>query len=90
MITVRALFTLTWLELKIFAREPLGLFGSVGIPLLVFLVFARLAGPAVTSAPRPNWPGGAFLPVLTTLLVALTAVNSLITIVSIYREGGIL
>ena len=90
MITVRTLFRLTWLELKIFAREPLGLFGSIGVPLLVFLVFARLGGPAGPAAPQPNWLGGSFLPVLTTLLIALTAVNSLTAIVSIYREGGIL
>src|SRR4051812_17908137 len=90
MIALRALLKLTWLELKIFAREPLGLFGSIGIPLIVFLGLARLIGPAAAAPSRPNWPGGAFLPVLTTLLIATNAVNSLITIIAIYREGGIL
>ena len=90
MIALRALLKLTWLELKIFAREPLGLFGSIGIPLLVFFALARVVGPGVTGGQRTNWPGGPFLPVLTTVLIALNAVNSLITIVSIYREGGIL
>jgi len=90
LIALRALLKLTWLELKIFAREPLGLFGSIGIPLLVFVTVARLAGPAASGAQRLNWPGGPFLPVLTTVLIALNAVNSLITIISIYREGGIL
>ena len=51
----------------------------------------RMLGATVTSAPRqPGWPGSAFLPVLTSILIALSAVTSLITIVSIYREGGIL
>jgi ABC-2 type transport system permease protein len=90
-ITLRSLLKLTWLELKIFAREPLGLIGSVLIPLVVFVVFARLIGPGVVGGPpRRNWPGGGFLPVLTTILIALSAVGSLVTIVSIYREGGIL
>jgi ABC-2 type transport system permease protein len=88
---IRALAKLTWLEIKIFIREPLGVFGTVGIPVLVFLVLTRLLGPSVTSAPlRPGSPGSSFLPVLTSILIALSAVVSLIAIVSIYREGGIL
>ena len=88
---IRALVKLTWLEIKIFVREPLGLFGTIGIPVLVFVVMTRLLGASVTSAPRqPGWPGSSFLPVLTSILIALSAGTSLITIVSIYREGGIL
>jgi ABC-2 type transport system permease protein len=88
---IRALAKLTWLEIKIFIREPLGLFGTVGIPVLVFVVMTRLLGTAVTSAPqRPGWPGSSFLPVLTSILITLSAVVSLIAIISIYREGGIL
>src|SRR5215510_15323396 len=90
MIALRSLVKLTWLEIKIFAREPLGLFGSLFIPLIVFLGLARFVGPGVTGPPRSGWPGGGFLPVLTTVLIALSAVSSLITIISIYREGGIL
>ncbi len=88
---IRALAKLTWLEIKIFVREPLGVFGTVGIPVLVFVVTSRMVGATVTSAPRqPGWPGSSFLPVLTSILIALSAVVSLIAIVSIYREGGIL
>ena len=88
---IRALAKLTWLEIKIFVREPLGVFGTVGIPVLVFVVMTRMLGSSLSSAPpRPGWPGSSFLPVLTSLLIALSAVVSLITIISIYREGGIL
>src|SRR6185503_3559783 len=88
---IRALGKLTWLEIKIFVREPLGLFGSVGIPVLVFVVTSRLIGRPLSAAPRQSaLPSSSFLPVLTSLLIALSAVVSLIAIVSIYREGGIL
>lgn len=88
---IRALVKLTWLEIKIFVREPLGVFGSVGIPVLVFVVLTRLLGRSVSTAPRQaGWPGDSFLPVLTSILIALSAVVSLIAIISIYREGGIL
>jgi len=88
---IRALWKLTWLEIKIFVREPMGVFGTIGIPVLVFIVMTRLLGASMPSTPRqPGWPGSSFLPVLTSILIALSAVTSLITIVSIYREGGIL
>ena len=88
---IRALVKLTWLEIKVFVREPLGVFGSVGIPVLVFVVLTRLLGRSVSNAPRQaGWPGDSFLPVLTSILIALSAVVSLIAIISIYREGGIL
>jgi len=86
----KALLKLTWLEIKIFAREPMGLFGTVGIPVLVFLVASRLAGPRVARAVQTGAPGSAVLPVLASILMALSAISSLVTIISIYREGGIL
>ena len=43
---MRGLFRLTWLEIKIFVREPLGLLGTVGIPVLVFVLLGRLHGVA--------------------------------------------
>ena len=40
----RGLWKLTWLEIKIFLREPLGAFGSILFPVLVFVVVGRLMG----------------------------------------------
>src|SRR6476661_11111280 len=88
---LRGLLTLTWLEIKIFVREPLGVIGTVGIPVLIFVVlgrmFARPAGATPRSAPDLMTTD---LPVLAAILIALSAVLSLITIIAIYREGGIL
>jgi ABC-2 type transport system permease protein len=87
---IRAVAKLTWLEIKIFVREPLGVFGTVGIPVLVFVMMTRLLGTSQAAAPRVGWPGSSFVPVLTSILIALSGVVSLIAIISIYREGGIL
>ena len=39
---LRGLWTLTWLELKIFIREPLGWFiGSVFMPVAVFVILGQ-------------------------------------------------
>ena len=41
---LKGLWNLTWLETKIFVREPLGVIGTVGVPVLVFVVMGRLVG----------------------------------------------
>jgi ABC-2 type transport system permease protein len=88
---LRGLLTLTWLEIKIFVREPLGVIGTVGIPVLVFIVLGRMFKPRAAQLPA-NAPDlmTVDLPILAAILIALSAVLSLITIVAIYREGGIL
>jgi ABC-2 type transport system permease protein len=88
---LRGLWKLSWIEIKIFLREPLGAFGTIGFPVLVFLILGRVAGRGV--APSSMAAGGFIrvgLPVLASLLIAISSVLSLVTIISIYREGGIL
>jgi ABC-2 type transport system permease protein len=86
---MRGLLSLTWLEIKIFLREPLGVIGTIGVPVLVFVVLGRLVSGRLPAAGRAAFVG-ADLPVLVSILIALNAVLSLVTIISIYREGGIL
>jgi ABC-2 type transport system permease protein len=88
---LRGLWKLTWLEIKIFLREPLGAFGTVIVPVLVFLLVGRVVGHGL---PPSSLAASSFiqagLPVLASVLIAVNAVLSLVTIISIYREGGIL
>ena len=88
---LRGLFKLTWLEAKIFAREPLGLAGSIGVPVVLFVVLGRALGPRTSaSAGAALRTISGDVPVFGSILIALSAVLSLVTIVSIYRESGIL
>src|SRR6266567_3309587 len=88
---LRGLWKLTWIEIKVFLREPLGAFGTIGFPVLVFVV---LGGVVNLKAAPPSLAFSSFsrtgIPVLASILIAVSAVLSLITIISIYREGGIL
>ena len=88
---LRGLWRLTWLEIKIFVREPLGVIGTVGFPVLIFVAFSRMLGPAVRSA-SPDVPRfiSVDLPIFAAILIAASAVLSLVAIIAIYREGGIL
>jgi ABC-2 type transport system permease protein len=86
---LRGLLKLTWIEIKIFMREPLGAIGTIVMPVLVFV----LAGRAISSraqAPSMSNFARVGLPVMASILIVITTVLSLVTIISIYREGGIL
>ena len=87
----RGLLALTWLEIKIFLREPLGVFGSVFVPVFVFVILGRVFGDRLTGGPEgQRGLVGPDLAVFAGLLIAISAVLSLVTIIAIYREGGIL
>jgi ABC-2 type transport system permease protein len=86
---LRGLSKLTWIEAKVFVREPMGVIGTLGLPVVMFIFLGRTFG--------TNMPGAATLretpfnvPVLSALLIAINAVTSLVAIMAIYREGGIL
>ncbi len=88
---LRGLFKLTWIELKIFMREPLGAIGTILFPVLIFIVLGRMFSHGRSaSSPENSQFIQAGLPVLASLFITISAVLSLITIISIYREGGIL
>jgi ABC-2 type transport system permease protein len=90
---MRGLLQLTWLEIKIFLREPLGAIGTLVVPVILFLVVGRAINRGGAAAPRST--GGleffaSGLPVMVSLFMAIGAVTSLVAIIAIYREGGIL
>ncbi|HEY2433221.1 MAG TPA: ABC transporter permease [Vicinamibacterales bacterium] len=86
---MRGLLRLTWLEIKIFLREPLGAIGTLGVPVLVYLFLGRLFSrgrPVPESLPFMAYG----IATLGGVMIAINAVLSLVTIVAIYRESGIL
>ena len=88
---LRGLWRLTWIEIKVFMREPLGAVGSIVMPVLVFLLLGRLGrsiAPARDLSTSPFFRVN--VPVFVAILIALNAVLSLVAIIAIYREGGIL
>ena len=69
---LRGLFKLTWVEIKIFVREPMGVIGTVGMPVAGL----PAAGPAVSEEGRGLVPScrpfvGTGLPIFATVLIAL-------------------
>lgn len=86
---LKGLWKLAWLETKIFIREPMGVVGSLVLPVAVFVGIGQvIAGGQRDAAALENAPFN--LTVLAALAIAISAVLSLVAIMAIYREGGIL
>jgi ABC-2 type transport system permease protein len=86
---LKGLLKLSWIETKVFMREPMGVVGTLFMPLVFFLIMARF----LRGVPHPVAPMGRLAlnaTILSSLLIVLGAVQSLIAIMAIYREGGIL
>lgn len=86
---MRGLLRLTWLEIKIFVREPMGVVATVLVPVLIFVFVARTFH-GEQDAPEVPAVFTHDLPVLAAMLIAISTVLSLMTVIAIYREGGIL
>jgi ABC-2 type transport system permease protein len=73
-------------------REPMGAIGTIAVPVLTFLILGRMGVGRIASASSSVGLlfGAGGVPVLVSILIANSAVLSLVTIISIYREGGIL
>ena len=67
----------------------MGFVGTLVMPLVVFIVLGRAFGAGKpVAAPQVDIPFNAAI--LAAVLIAISAVQSLVAIISIYREGGIL
>ena len=91
---LRGFWKLTWVETKVFIREPMGVIGTLFIPVVMYLVLGRTFGlqrsTALTSGLSTASTPPFNLAILSALFIAISAAISLVAIISIYREGGIL
>ncbi len=101
---LRGFWKLTWVETKIFVREPMGFVGTLVMPVVLFVAMGKLLGdmqPAAGAARGAPVDAGlepASAPfdtpfnvaIFAAVVIAINSVQSLVAIISIYREGGIL
>ena len=89
---LNGLWKLTWVETKVFVREPMGFIGTLIMPAILFVLLGRAFGAArpvgVSMMDPKDVPFN--VAILAAIVIAINAVQSLVAIISIYREGGIL
>ena len=47
---LRGFWKLSWVETKVFAREPMGFVGALVVPVVIFIVLGRVFGGAKPRA----------------------------------------
>ena len=87
---MRGVWKLTWIEIKLFLREPMAAFFTLAFPMLLLLLFGAIFG----NEPTPFFGGVGYVdtsvPAFAAMIVATTGLISLTILLASYREQGIL
>jgi len=87
---MRGLWKLTWVELKLFLRNPYGAFFTLIFPLMMLFLFGSIYG----NEPSPLLGGygsvDVSVPAYTAMIIATAGLLSLTINVTSYREKGVL
>lgn len=87
---MKSFFKFTWMEAKLFLREPIGAFFTLIFPLMMLFLFGSIYG----NTPSEYFNGlgtvDISIPAYTAMIIATTGLVGLPITVSSYREKGIL
>ena len=87
---MNSLIKMTWVETKLFLREPVGAFFTLAFPLMMLFLFGSIYG----NEPSEIFGGlgtiDISIPAYTAMIIATTGLVGLTITISAYREHGIL
>ncbi len=88
---MKSLLKMTWMEAKLFLREPAAAFFTLAFPLVMLLIFATIYG----NTPPPGSTGSqgaidALIPAFTAMVIGITGLMAVTMTMATYRENGIL
>ena len=87
---MKSLLKMTWMEAKLFLREPASAFFTLVFPLIYLFMYGMISG----NEPTPMYGGrgtiDAAIPSLTAVIISMTGLMSTTITMATYREKGIL
>jgi len=87
---MKGLLKMTWMESKLFLREPVGAFFTLVFPLIYLFLYGAISG----NEPTPMYGGqrtiDAAIPSLTAVIISMAGLMSTTITMATYREKGIL
>ena len=88
---MKSLLKMTWMEAKLFLREPVSAFFTLIFPLLMLFIFGSIYG----NTPPPgsdNSQGaiGSLIPTFTAMIIGMAGLMPVTITMATYRENGIL
>ncbi len=87
---MNALIKLTWTELKLYFREPIGAFFTLVFPLMMLFLFGSMYGNEPSEYFNGYGSVDVSVPGYTAMIIATSALMSLTIVIAAYRENGIL
>ena len=87
---MKSLWKMTWMEAKLFLREPVGAFFTLVFPLMMLFLFGSIYG----NEPTPMFGGRGTIdisiPAYTAMIIATTGLMAITITMATYRENGVL
>jgi ABC-2 type transport system permease protein len=88
---MKGLVKMTWMEAKLFLREPASAFFTLIFPLLMLFIFGTIYGSQpVPGTNSPQAAIGGLIPTFTAMIIGITGLMPVTITMATYRENGIL
>ncbi len=90
---MKSFLKMTWMEAKLFLREPANAFFTLLFPLIMLFIFGTIYGnKAAPSIPGASGQGTieTLIPALIAMVIGMTGLMSITMTMASYRENGIL
>lgn len=87
---MRSLYKLTWVELKLFLREPMAAFFTLAFPLMMLFLFGSIYGNKPSSFFGGYGAVDVSVPAYTAMIIGSSGLLSLGIAIASYRETGVL
>jgi len=87
---MKSLLKMTWIETKLFLREPVGAFFTLIFPLMMLFLFGSIYGNVPTQYFGGRGTVDISVPAYTAMIIATTSLLGLTITMAAYREKGVL
>lgn len=87
---MKSLLKMTWMETKLFLREPVGAFFTLVFPLMMLFLFGSIYGNTPSEIFNGQGTIDISVPAYTAMIIATTGLMGLTITMAAYRENGVL
>jgi ABC-2 type transport system permease protein len=87
---MKSLMKMTWMEARLFVREPVGAFFTLVFPLMMLFLFGVIYGNTPPPGSTSQGAIDALIPSFTAMVIGITGLMSVTITMATYRENGVL
>ncbi len=87
---MKSLLKMTWMETKLFLREPVGAFFTLIFPLMMLVIFGTIYGSNPPPTPTGMRAINSLIPSFSAMVIGMAGLMSVTITMATYRENGVL